>query len=156
MFEKVKTEMVSSSARQEGSHTIVGASVKLKGNLKSDGDIDVEGVVSGELKTKGTVTVGKNANILANVKARNIKVAGMVQGNLEASEKLEITESGRVIGDISANVLVIAPGAVFTGKSLMSDHKEAVAELVEMEEVAEVKKEEKKPEKAEVKNPAKK
>jgi cytoskeletal protein CcmA (bactofilin family) len=131
MFEKTKGEIV----KAENAETIVGTSVKLKGNLRSEGDIIVDGVVNGEIKTKGSVIIGTNANIVANIHAANVSVSGVVQGNIQASEKLELTETGKVIGDIATNVLSIAPGAVFTGKSQMTDlHREVEAEpVLEME-----------------------
>ena len=101
MFEK-KEEQMSSGGVAE---TIVGTSVKLKGNLQSNGDITVDGSVNGEIKTKGTVNIGPNANVIANVKAKKVTVAGTVQGNIEAVERLTITETGRVYGDIIANLL---------------------------------------------------
>lgn len=115
MFEGRREDEIPSGVAE----TIVGTSVKLKGNLKSDGDITVDGSINGEIKTKGTVIVGPNANIIASVKAKNISVSGTVQGNISASERLSITETGRVFGDINANILNIAPGAIFTGKSTM-------------------------------------
>jgi cytoskeletal protein CcmA (bactofilin family) len=137
MFESKKSEV---NVTEGAAETIVGTSVKLKGNLKSDGDVIIDGVVTGEVKTKGSVKIGQNANIIANVKAKSVSVAGAVQGNVEATDRLEITETGKVLGDISANVLSIAPGAVFSGKSMMVEvHKEEeeaepVAEIEEAEE----------------------
>ncbi len=133
MFEKGRDEIV----KPGGSETIVGASVKLKGNLRSDGDILIEGVVTGDLKTKGSVRVGENANVIANVKAENVAVSGSVQGNVEVKDRLEISSTGRVLGDISANVLSIAPGAVFTGKCMMpeSPRDESAQPTPEIEEV---------------------
>jgi cytoskeletal protein CcmA (bactofilin family) len=134
MFEKQKIEGI----KAEGAETIVGTSVKLKGNLKSDGDIIIDGIVTGELKTKGSVIIGKNANIIANIKAKDVVISGAVQGNIEATDRLDITETGKVVGDIAANVLSIAAGALFTGSSKMNDnHREVVAEPV-MEEEAEI------------------
>ena len=135
MFEK-KEEQISSSGVAE---TIVGTSVTLKGNMKSDGDITVDGNVNGEIKTKGMVSIGPNANVIANVKAKKVTVAGIVQGNIEAIERLTITETGRVYGDIVANLLSISAGAIFTGKSAMVEKVkqpivEPVAEKGETEE----------------------
>lgn len=132
MFDR-KEEHVPTGAAE----TVVGTSVKLKGNLKSDGDITVDGSVNGEIKTKGTVTIGPNANIIASVHAKNVNVAGTVQGNVAATDRLSISESGRVYGDISANILSISAGALFSGKSTMADNiKESEMELViEKEEV---------------------
>lgn len=133
MFEKQKSEGV----KAEGAETIVGTSVKLKGNLKSDGDIIIDGIVTGELKTKGSVIIGKNANIIANIKAKDVIISGAVQGNIEAIDRLEITETGRVVGDISSNVLSIAAGALFSGSSKMNDsHREVISEPVMEDEMS--------------------
>jgi cytoskeletal protein CcmA (bactofilin family) len=140
MFDKGKIEGIKS----EGAETIVGTSVKLKGNLKSDGDIIIDGIVSGELKTKGSVIIGPNASVVASIRAKDVTVSGAVQGNIEATDRLELTETGRVIGDISANVLSISAGAIFTGNSKMNDtHKEIAHEPV-MEDDQEVEKSEEK------------
>jgi cytoskeletal protein CcmA (bactofilin family) len=132
MFDR-KEELATSSVAE----TVVGTSVKLKGNLKSDGDITVDGSVNGEIKTKGTVTIGPNANIIANVHAKNINVSGTVQGNVVATDRLSISESGRVYGDIAANILSVSAGALFSGKSTMSENiKSPEIELVsEKEEI---------------------
>lgn len=119
MFENNKKEEYISSATAE---TIVGTSVKLKGNLKSDGDITIDGNINGEVKTKGTVNIGPNANIIGSIKAKHVIAAGTVQGNINATEKLTITETGRVYGDIATNTLSISSGAIFTGKSAMVEN----------------------------------
>jgi cytoskeletal protein CcmA (bactofilin family) len=135
MFETKKSEIVVNEGAAE---TIVGTSVKLKGNLKSDGDIIVDGVVAGEIKTKGSVKIGKNANIIANIKAKNVSVSGVVQGSIDVSDRLEILETGKVLGDVNSNVLSIAAGAVFSGKSQMNDtHKEVADEPTAELEVSE-------------------
>ena len=121
----------------ENAETVVGASVKLKGNLKSEGNITVNGSVSGEINTKGAVKVGAGADVRANIKSRNAVISGVVQGNIVADDQLSITETGKVYGDIQANVLSISPGAFFTGKSIMPEEKakevEPIAEIDEDE-----------------------
>ena len=144
MFEKKEDGIVAPSGVAE---TIVGTSVKLKGNLTSAGDITIDGNVNGEIKTKGIVNIGPNANIIASIKAKKVHVAGVVQGNVEATERLTISETGRVYGDVNANILSIAPGAVFSGKSVMiekvkHDETEPIAEepISDEKESSEVKK----------------
>lgn len=117
MFEKREDGVITNAVAE----TIVGTTVKLKGTLRSDGDITIDGSVNGEIKTKGTVNIGPNANIIASVKAKRITVAGIIQGNVEATERLTISETGRIYGDVTANILSISPGAVFTGKSMMME-----------------------------------
>lgn len=119
----------------ENAETIVGASVKLKGNLKSDGNITINGHVSGDVKTKGSVLVGEGAEVRANINAKNAVVSGVVQGSLLIEDHLSITETGKIYGDIKANILSIAPGAIFTGKSLMpEEEKKEVEPTIEAEE----------------------
>jgi len=133
MFGKDQVETVKNS----GSETVVGASVKLKGNLRSDGDIVIEGFVTGDLKTKGSIIIGESAGVVASIQAKNVIISGSVQGNIEAKERLDITKTGKVVGDISANILSISAGAVFSGNSKMTDHlkEEKVAPKAEIEEI---------------------
>jgi cytoskeletal protein CcmA (bactofilin family) len=114
------------------SETIVGTSVKLRGNLKSDGNVKIEGNLNGEIKAKGDVLVSQTADVKAKISAKNIIVSGIVNGNVDAQEKLEITESGKVFGDAASNVLVIKEGAIFSGKSVME-----VKSLEEKEKIPE-------------------
>lgn len=126
----------------KGAETVVGTSVKLKGNLKSDGNITVNGSVSGEIRTKSDVIIGGSAEIKANVVAKNCSIAGIVQGNIKVGDELRITETGKVYGDVEAKVLNIASGAIFCGRSMMADkhaHQEENSqelELLEEEEAA--------------------
>jgi len=106
----------------KNAETVVGTSVKLKGTLKSDGNITINGSVSGEVRTKMDVLVGGSADIRANIIAKNAVVSGIVQGNIKVDNELSITQTGKVYGDIEAKILNIASGAYFTGKSSMKDH----------------------------------
>ncbi len=101
--------------------TIVGPSVNLKGNLKSEGNIKLKGKVSGEVKTKGDVFVDEEAEVKALISARSIKVAGTVTGDLVAQEQVEITNTGKVTGNISSQSLIVQAGALFIGKSTMEE-----------------------------------
>ncbi|MEK7447766.1 MAG: polymer-forming cytoskeletal protein [Patescibacteria group bacterium] len=133
MFEK-KEDFPSTD--NKSIETIVGESVKLKGNLKSDGDIIINGSIAGDVKTKASVQVGANANVVAGIKAANVQVSGVVQGNIEARETLQISETGKVYGDISVGVLVVSPGALFSGKCTMLENKREIdlEPILEVEE----------------------
>lgn len=126
----------------KGAETVVGTSVKLKGNLKSEGNITINGSVNGEVRTKSDVIIGGSAEVKANIVARNANVSGIIQGNIKVENELKITETGKVFGDIEAKVLNIASGAVFSGRSMMIDvlpEEENFApeeQLIEEEELA--------------------
>lgn len=108
--------------------TIVGPSVSLKGNLKSEGNIRLKGKVSGEVKTKSDVFVDEEAEIKANIFAKNVRVAGSIVGDIIASGEVEIKETGKVTGNITSGALIIKMGALFIGKSTMETEPSSTKE----------------------------
>lgn len=99
--------------------TIIGRETEFKGTLTSSGLIRIDGKVDGEIIHKGDIAIGETGNITANMKARNVTVAGTVSGNVEATGKLELLPTAKVFGDISVGSLVIGEGALFKGTSEM-------------------------------------
>lgn len=101
--------------------TVVGQSVRLEGDLVSEGDIKVEGAVHGSIKTTRNLFVGPGAKIEANVEAGAATVAGNIAGNLKVGGLLVILQNGRVSGDIDCGQLGIQEGAYFSGKCAMPE-----------------------------------
>jgi cytoskeletal protein CcmA (bactofilin family) len=99
--------------------TTVGRTVSLQGVLKAEGSIRIDGVFEGEIETVANVIIGREAKVLANIKARNVLVAGRVKGNITAYERLEIVSTGGVLGDIDVGHIFIEEGGFFQGQSLM-------------------------------------
>ena len=100
--------------------TVIGPSVKVKGDFNGQGNIIVEGTVEGNLKTNGNLEVGEKAKITANVEAKEAKIGGQVSGNVKIKGFLEITASAKIFGDIETASLSIERGAIFNGKCLMA------------------------------------
>lgn len=107
---------------QEG-ETIVGESVKLEGNIDSQGNVSIFGQIVGKIKTMKNVKIGEQAEIKGDVEAENVFVAGKVEGNIIAKEKLEVASSGKIFGDLQAKSLTIAQGALFCGQCQMETEK---------------------------------
>jgi cytoskeletal protein CcmA (bactofilin family) len=99
--------------------TVVGPSVKIQGDLNSEGNIRIEGQVTGKVKTSQSVQVGEAAKITADVSAGNAIIAGEIEGNLKISGGLVLTGTARIVGDISCAILRVEDGAQFTGKCNM-------------------------------------
>ena len=94
----------------------MGKSIVINGELSASEDLTVEGCVEGKIQLSDHVlTVGSNARIKAQVTAKAIVVLGQVTGNLIATEKVDIKESGSVEGDIVAPRVAIADGSHFKG-----------------------------------------
>lgn len=102
------------------SETIIGPGVKIKGTLIGDGDVIIDGHLSGEIKTNGNLTLGINAVIKANVTAANINIAGQLTGNVTCQNETHLTEAGKIVGDIQTGSLQIDAGAIFIGGSHMT------------------------------------
>ncbi|MGE5590267.1 MAG: bactofilin family protein [Bacillota bacterium] len=99
--------------------TILGRGTEFRGTLISSGVVRVDGKLEGEISHSGELVIGEHAVVVANVKAKQITVAGQIKGNVDCEGRLEIVPSGRLYGDIKVGHLVIAEGAVFQGVSVM-------------------------------------
>ena len=104
--------------------TIIGPSVRVEGDFITEGNIIVEGIVCGTVKTAKNLSVGAKSKIFANVTASNALISGEVQGNIKVKERLELTATARIYGDIKAGTLVIAAGSVLDGKCQMTKGKD--------------------------------
>jgi cytoskeletal protein CcmA (bactofilin family) len=103
-----------------GSETIIGADVSIKGEISYDGTMKVEGKIEGKIVSKGRLALGKGGQITADVVVGNVALDGSFKGNVVASERIELTSSANVMGDIRAPKLVIAEGATFVGNCHVS------------------------------------
>lgn len=102
-----------------GPGTIVGVNVALSGTLKDQNDIAVYGMVDGEVISDRSVTVGQSAQVKGPVRGQLITIAGTVRGEIAASEKLEVLETGKIFGSIETKDLIVRSGAVISGKVSM-------------------------------------
>jgi len=108
--------------------TVVGATVKIEGDLISEGDIKVDGFVTGKIKTSKNLYVGPNAKIEAQVEAGSAVVAGAIKGDIKVNSNLFIQESGKIEGNVTVARLEIAPGAYFSGTCTMPEAQMEFAE----------------------------
>ena len=94
----------------------IGKSVLLKGEISAAEDLYVDGEVRGAIELREySLTVGPNGKVEANVTAREIIVYGSLNGNVVASEKVEIRKTGSILGDLSTARIIIEDGAYFKG-----------------------------------------
>jgi len=94
---------------------------KIEGNLKSSGNIIIDGEIVGTIDTKGDFIVGRQGKVNAEIKAENVYVQGEIRGNLSVANLLEITSTGVIYGDINTKLLKIEKGGRFYGKSLCNE-----------------------------------
>ncbi len=85
----------------------------------------MDGKIEGEIQSTGSLTVGENARLKAEIKTGTVVVYGKVHGNLTATDRVELKSSAEVIGDIKAKFLTIEAGAIFVGKSTVGTPSQA-------------------------------
>lgn len=123
-------------ARTEQSpETIVATAMRIEGELKSNGNIRIDGIVSGKVHTTQDLMIGPSAQIDADLIAANATIAGVVKGNVTVKNALHITDTGRILGNISCGRIQIQDGALFVGNCRMQEAKQR--EIVEEEVVHE-------------------
>jgi cytoskeletal protein CcmA (bactofilin family) len=110
--------------RQSGGHEManIGKSISIKGDVVGDEDTVLEGRVEGRVSLKNHhLTIGPNGDVQGEVSAKQVTVVGKVAGNVIASERIEVRETGRIQGDLIAPRLTVAEGAVINGAITMKD-----------------------------------
>jgi cytoskeletal protein CcmA (bactofilin family) len=93
--------------------------VEIKGSIKFSNDLVVDGKIEGSILSDGSLTVGENARIKAEIKTRSVVIYGKVYGNIEVSHTVELKANCELVGDIKAASLSIEPGSIFVGKSMV-------------------------------------
>jgi cytoskeletal protein CcmA (bactofilin family) len=94
----------------------IGKSVMVKGELSGSEDLVVDGEVEGSIALRGqSLTVGPNGRVRANIEARNVVLHGRVDGDIHASDRVELRKSASLSGDITTARISIEDGAYFKG-----------------------------------------
>ncbi len=94
----------------------IGKSLKVRGEISGSEDVTIDGEVEGTVELKdNSLTIGPNGKVHANVTARSITVLGRLEGNVKAGERVEISKTGSLEGDLVTPRIVIEDGAVFRG-----------------------------------------
>ncbi len=119
--------------------TIIGASIKVKGNFQGQGSIIIEGALEGSLKTENNLLVGDRAKVIANVEAKDAIINGEVRGNVKARNYLAIGSTAKIFGDVQYGEISIEKGAVVNGQLLMSPEEHRKSEKIKVEETGEAK-----------------
>jgi cytoskeletal protein CcmA (bactofilin family) len=106
--------------RSEAVTTFIGADARIEGTVEFDGAIRVDGKVRGRIcSTEGTLIVGEQAVIHAEIEVDAAIVMGEVNGTIDASDRIEAYPPSRVNGDMQAPVISIEAGVIFNGTCTM-------------------------------------
>ncbi|MBN2526261.1 MAG: polymer-forming cytoskeletal protein [Deltaproteobacteria bacterium] len=96
-------------------NTIIGSSIVIDGEISGDEELVIQGTVKGRIVLKENLFIEASGVAEADVETRNVSVSGKLTGDVHVSEKCEINDGGKVVGDIKAPRIVISDGAIFKG-----------------------------------------
>ena len=118
MFNKEKTSSYSEKINSN-SATLISSGTTLKGDVKSENDLRIDGTIHGNVYSSSKIIVGPSGFVEGNIEGVHADVTGKVNGNILVKELLQLRGDCNVQGNIAATKLQIDPTAVFNGKCQM-------------------------------------
>ncbi len=109
---------------KESGQSYIGEGTTVEGKIFCEGSLRVDGKVKGEIDIKGVLTVGEKGIIDSNIKAGEVVLMGIINGNVVSDRKVEIFNSGKLNGDVQTPKIAIEEGGVLEGKCTMNIIKE--------------------------------
>jgi cytoskeletal protein CcmA (bactofilin family) len=100
--------------------SIISSGAKIEGDLTSEGNVRIDGAVTGNISVNGNLTVGELSELKGEIKAKNITMSGKIIGKVVAQEKLKLESKSALKGDIITKFLIIEEGAILEGNSHMN------------------------------------
>jgi cytoskeletal protein CcmA (bactofilin family) len=105
---------------------LIGPDIEITGDVTASADIKINGHIKGTIvESSHVVEIGESGKITANISAKTVIVSGLVEGNIIGSEKIVISRSGSVRGDLAAPRVQLEDGALFRGSIEMDPSKVA-------------------------------
>jgi len=98
---------------------VIGKKTSIIGDINSEGDFRIDGVVEGNVRVKGRVIIGKEGKVSGAIECANADVEGEVSGNLVVSDMLTLKTSATINGEVVIGKLTVEPGASFNATCSM-------------------------------------
>ena len=111
------------------SHNTINAGTEIIVDINSNGDIRLNGTLSGNINARGKLVVGESGKVKGIINCRNADIFGVFEGKLNVSELLSLKANAQIVGDMVTNRLAIEPGCKFTGNcNMMEDPNTSFSE----------------------------
>jgi cytoskeletal protein CcmA (bactofilin family) len=112
----MQNQRISDTLPEPGLTTMVTAATLITGEIHGQGDVNLEGRLTGNIEIEGLLFVGEKGSFNGEATAENMIIEGRVEGQIKANAKIEIRGSGHIQGNIICQQIVIAEGAFLDGK----------------------------------------
>jgi cytoskeletal protein CcmA (bactofilin family) len=107
---------------------MIGKGTSIKGDIRSDGDFRVDGILHGSIQSNGKIVVGVSGIIEGDITCQNADFSGQVKAIIRVKELLSLKATSKVTGEVHTSKLAIEPGARFSGTCNMEDEAEVRAQ----------------------------
>ncbi len=101
--------------KYDQTNSVIGEGSIFEGKFYIAGSLRIDGKFEGEIKTEEALVVGETGKVKTNIQAKEVLLAGTLIGDIDAKEEVRLSETGRMLGDISAPVLYLSKGVVIQG-----------------------------------------
>ncbi len=102
--------------KAEDTQTVIGGGVKVEGKFIAIGDVILKGQLTGTLDTENGLYLEEGALVDGDVTAKNASLAGAIKGNLKIKDRVALTKTAKIKGDLECQILSIEAGAIFNGR----------------------------------------
>lgn len=103
------------ASRNDSQNSIIGPGTIFEGKFYISGSLRVDGKFEGDIRTSDSLVVGETGKVKTNIHARSVTIAGTMIGNIKAEEDIRLEKSGKIMGDVEAPIIHLAPGVVLRG-----------------------------------------
>lgn len=109
-------------------YSVLDAQIIVRGDIETAGTLRIDGRLEGNVLRAGSLVVGPTGTIIGNVRATETVICGTVQGNIDVEGRVELEASATVVGDLSADTILVHEGGTVRGRLLVrSQMTEAIA-----------------------------
>jgi len=98
----------------DSSYNKIGAGTVIQGDIRSKGDIRIDGTINGSLHVEGKVVVGETGVVEGDVTCQNADVEGLIKATITVQELLSLKATAKLLGDVKSKKLAVEPGAIFS------------------------------------------
>ena len=114
--------------------TVISHGLHIKGSLECENDLWLDGIVEGNIRAEGNITLGVNARVQGNITATNATIGGQVNGDLKVHDKLILGQSAHIFGEVKTASLAVAEGAILIGNISMPNETQIQPQDTTIEE----------------------
>ncbi|MBN1532568.1 MAG: polymer-forming cytoskeletal protein [Spirochaetes bacterium] len=101
--------------------TVIADDITFRGTLRFKNSLKIKGLFEGKIETDGSLIIGREATVSADIEANEVSVSGSLNGKIKAKQKIELFKKSRINADIITPDLHIEPGSLFNGTCIMEE-----------------------------------